>query len=49
MKQIILSIVVTLTVIVVTAQTEMAQRTAYYEAAGWKTKLVDNPQQVTIP
>ncbi|MDB5209365.1 MAG: phosphatase family protein, partial [Sediminibacterium sp.] len=49
MKQIILSIVVTLAITVATAQTEMAQRTANYEAAGWKTKLVDNPQQITIP
>lgn len=40
MKQILLSIVITLAAIVATAQN--------YEAANWKTWLLDNPQQITI-
>ena len=40
MKQFILSIMITLTAMVATAQN--------YEAANWKTWLLDNPQQITI-
>ena len=43
MKQIILSIV-----IVLTAMTVKAQQAANYEAANWKTWLLDNPQQIVI-
>ena len=48
MKQIILSIAITLTVIVVTAQTAVPRRSTNYEAANWKTWLLDNPQQITL-
>ena len=40
MKQIILSVMITLTAIVATAQN--------YEAANWKPWLLDNPQQITV-
>jgi membrane-associated phospholipid phosphatase len=40
MKQIILSLVIMLTAVIATAQN--------YEAANWKTWLLDNPQQITI-
>lgn len=43
MKQIILSIV-----IVLTAMTIKAQQAENYEAANWKTWLLDNPQQIVI-
>ncbi len=55
MKQIILSIVITLTAIGATAQTatprpsaSLSTGKAGYEAANWKTWLLDNPQQITI-
>ena len=55
MKQIILSIVISLTAIVATAQTGVRRQPANlptgqagYEAANWKTWLLDNPQQITI-
>jgi len=41
MKKTILSILVTLTAMVGSAQN--------YEAANWKILLLDNPQQITIP
>ncbi len=47
MKQIILSIVICLTAIVATGQTNVAL-SANYEAANWKTKLLDNPLKITI-
>ena len=48
MKQIILSMVITLTAIVATAQLEMPRQSANYEAANWKTWLLDNPQKIMI-
>ena len=48
MKQIILSIALTLTVAAATAQTHAARSSVNYEAAGWKLQLLDNPQQLTI-
>jgi len=48
MKQIILSVVITLTTIVATAQTASTHQPAHYEAANWKTWLLDNPGQITI-
>ncbi|MEJ7673870.1 MAG: hypothetical protein WKF59_14525 [Chitinophagaceae bacterium] len=48
MKQIILTIVVTLTAIVAAAQVNVPRQSANYEAANWKPKLLDNPQQITI-
>lgn len=48
MKQIILSMVVIITSIVTTAQKELPRQSANYEAANWKPKLLDNPQQITI-
>ncbi len=47
MKQIILSIV-TFSAIVAFAQTDVPRPPALYEAANWKTKLLDNPLQITI-
>ena len=40
MKQIILSLVIILNVVIASVQN--------YEAANWKTWLLDNPQQITI-
>jgi membrane-associated phospholipid phosphatase len=50
MKQIILSIAMAFTAIVAMAQTSVkpVTVTAGYEAANWKTWLLDNPQQITI-
>jgi membrane-associated phospholipid phosphatase len=48
MKQIILSMIITLTAIVATAQTNSTRQSANYEAANWKTWLLDNPQQIMI-
>jgi len=48
MKQIILSLVITLSSVVTTAQMSAARQSANYEAANWKTKVVDNPQQITV-
>jgi hypothetical protein len=48
MKQIIFSVVVILTTIVVAAQTALSHQSANYEAANWKTWLLDNPGQITI-
>ncbi len=45
MKQVIFSIVILFTAIIATAQ---QRQSANYEAANWKTKLLDNPQQITI-
>src|SRR5438034_10972235 len=47
MKQILLS-VITLTALVATAQMGSPRQSANYEAANWKTWLLDNPQQITI-
>jgi membrane-associated phospholipid phosphatase len=48
MKQIIFSVVVILTTIVAAAQTALTHQSANYEAANWKTWLLDNPGQITI-
>lgn len=48
MKQTILSIVMTLTALVVKAQMAVPRLSANYEAATWQTKLLDNPQQITV-
>ncbi len=48
MKQIILSVVITLITIVATAQMNVQHQSANYEAANWKTWLLDNPQQITV-
>ena len=47
MKQIVLSIATFLTAMVTTAQTTPRQ-SANYEAANWNTRLLDNPQQITV-
>jgi membrane-associated phospholipid phosphatase len=50
MKQVILSIVITLSSIVVMAQMNSLHRSTNYEAANWKTWLLDNPQKIiTVP
>lgn len=48
MKQIILFIASALMAIAATAQTQAAHKAADYEAANWKTWLLDNPAQITI-
>ena len=48
MKQIILSVVINLISIVATPQTSVLRQPANYEAADWKTWLLDNPQQITV-
>lgn len=55
MKHIILSIMISLTAIVATAQINVPRQSANlptgqagYEAANWKTWLLDNPQQITV-
>jgi len=46
MKQVILSIVITLYSIVVIAQMNSQHQSTTYEAANWKTWLLDNPQKI---
>ena len=48
MKQIILSIALSLSAMAAAAQVHALRQSANYEAASWKTRLVDNPQQITI-
>ena len=48
MKQIILSIMISLTAIVATAQMSVLHQSTNYDAANWKTWLLDNPQQITV-
>ena len=48
MKQIILSIVISLTAIVASTEMHAQSKPANYEAANWKTWLLDNPQQITV-
>jgi len=48
MKQIILSIVISLMAIVAMAQTNVLRQSANYEAANWKTWILDNPQQIMV-
>ncbi|MCW3117539.1 MAG: Phosphoesterase, PA-phosphatase related, partial [Chitinophagaceae bacterium] len=48
MKQIILSIVITLTALVAMAQKQRTQQATPYEAANWNTWFLDQPQQITI-
>ena len=47
MKRLILSIAMALTSIVATAQTSLQQPFANYEAAAWRTWLLNNPQSIT--
>jgi len=46
MKQVILSIVITLSSIIVMAQMNSQHQSTTYEAANWKTWLLDNPQKI---
>jgi len=48
MKQIILSIVITFSSVVAIAQMNSSHQAINYEAANWKTWLLDNPQQIMI-
>ena len=48
MKQVIISIVIALTVNFATAQMNPTRNLANYEAANWKTWLLDNPQKISI-
>ncbi|MEO7394105.1 MAG: hypothetical protein ABIU11_04135, partial [Chitinophagaceae bacterium] len=48
MKQIIISIAISFSAIVATAQTYGHQKSANYEAANWTTWLLDNSQQITL-
>lgn len=48
MKQIILSIMITLTAIVATAQMQARHASVNYEAANWKTWILDNPEKIKI-
>jgi membrane-associated phospholipid phosphatase len=48
MKQIISSIVITLSSIVAMAQVNSSHQPVNYEAANWKTWLLNNPQQIII-
>ncbi len=48
MRQIILSIVITLSALVPMAQRSVQHQPANYEAANWKTKILDNPQQISV-
>lgn len=48
MKQIILSMFMTLIAIAAIAQGEASRSSVNYEAANWKTWLLDNPQQISV-
>ncbi len=48
MKQVIFSIVIMFAAIISIAQTNSAHQSANYEAANWKTWLLDSQQQITI-
>ena len=48
MKQIILSILISLSAIIAKAQMNATHQSVNYEAANWKTWLLDNPQKITI-
>ena len=48
MKQVIFSILMMLSAIGATAQMQIPNPPVNYEAANWQTKLLDNPQQITI-
>ena len=48
MKHIFLSIVMTLSSIVIMAQMNSPHQSINYEAANWKTWLLDNPQQIIV-
>src|SRR5690349_19587920 len=49
MKQTVLSIVTMLAALVATAQMPAQSKMVNYEAASWKTWLLDDPQLATIP
>jgi hypothetical protein len=48
MKKILLSMAITVTAIVATAQMNASKKQVNYEAATWKTWLLDNPQQLVV-
>ncbi|MES2374762.1 MAG: phosphatase PAP2 family protein [Bacteroidota bacterium] len=48
MKKIFLSMVITIAVIAATAQVGASKQRVNYEAANWKTWLLDNPQQLSV-
>ena len=48
MKQTIFSFLISLTAIASTAQMHASQQTANYEAANWKTWLLDSSKQIMI-
>lgn len=48
MKQIILSMAMMFATIIALAQINASRQSANYEAANWKTWLLDNPEQITI-
>ena len=48
MKKIILPVVALLSAMITIAQTNVVKQSVNYEAANWKPKLLDNPQQITI-
>ena len=48
MKKIVLSLVNILTAIIATAQINVSHQLANYEAANWKTWLLDDPQEIRI-
>lgn len=47
MKQAILSLLISITTFVATAQVSVPKPSVNYEAAKWKTWLLDNPEQIT--
>src|SRR5688572_26806286 len=48
MKQFILLTLMTVTTIITSAQITMSRPSANYEAANWRTWLLDRPDQITI-
>jgi membrane-associated phospholipid phosphatase len=49
MKQFILSTMITLIAVTAMAQGDVPRPSTKYEAANWKTWLLDDPQQITVP
>jgi hypothetical protein len=48
MKQFILSLAASLIIVVANAQASIITKTTNYEAANWKTWLLDSRQQITV-